>query len=78
MRPVRVSQGVPRHCVLADAGYGADTAFHERLSELDLRYVAGVSCSVTVAMRRMERVDTRRMAMTMGIPTPTTVGAAGH
>lgn len=43
-----LDQGAPRHCVLADAGYGVDTAFRERLSELGLRYVAGVSGSVTV------------------------------
>jgi len=43
-----MDQGAPRHCVLADAGYGVDTAFRERLSELGLRYVVGVSGSVTV------------------------------
>ena len=43
-----LEQGAPRHCVLADAGYGVDTAFRERLSELGLRYVVGVTGSVTV------------------------------
>ena len=43
-----MGQGAPRHCVLADAGYGVDTAFRERLSELGLRYVVGVTGSVTV------------------------------
>lgn len=43
-----MSQGAPRHCVLADAGYGVDTAFRKRLSELGLRYVVGVTGSVTV------------------------------
>jgi SRSO17 transposase len=43
-----MDQGAPRHCVLADAGYGVDTAFRERLSELGLRYVVGVTGSVTV------------------------------
>jgi len=43
-----LGQGAPRHCVLADAGYGVDTAFRERLSELGLRYVVGVTGSVTV------------------------------
>lgn len=28
-----MEQGAPRHCVLADAGYGVETAFRERLSE---------------------------------------------
>lgn len=43
-----LDQGAPRHCVLADAGYGGDTAFRDRLSELGLRYVVGVTSSVTV------------------------------
>ncbi|MGH8830866.1 MAG: IS701 family transposase, partial [Polaromonas sp.] len=43
-----MGQGAPRHCVLADAGYGVDTAFRERLSELGLRYAVGVTGSVTV------------------------------
>ncbi len=43
-----MGQGAPRHCVLADAGYGVETAFRERLSELGLRYVVGVTGSVTV------------------------------
>ncbi len=34
--------------MLGDAGYGVDTAFRERLSELGLRYVMGVTGSVTV------------------------------
>ncbi|WP_137896402.1 IS701 family transposase [Ramlibacter sp. 2FC] len=43
-----LAQGAPRHCVLADAGYGVDTAFRERLGELGLRYVVGVTGAVTV------------------------------
>ena len=43
-----MAQGAPKHCVLADAGYGVDTAFRERLSELGLVYVVGVTGSVTV------------------------------
>ena len=43
-----MEQGAPRHCVLADAGYGVDTAFRERLSELGLPYVVGVPGQVTV------------------------------
>ena len=31
-----LEQGAPKHCLLADAGYGVDTAFRERLSELGL------------------------------------------
>lgn len=43
-----MAQGAPRHCVLADAGYGIETAFRERLSELGLPYVVGVTGQVTV------------------------------
>ena len=43
-----LDQGAPRHCVLADAGYGVATAFRDRLSALGLRYVVGVTGSVTV------------------------------
>ena len=43
-----VDQGAPKHCVLADAGYGVDTAFREGLSDLGLLYVVGVTGSVTV------------------------------
>lgn len=43
-----LAQGAPRHGVLADAGYGVDTAFRDRLSELGLRYVVGVTGSLTV------------------------------
>jgi SRSO17 transposase len=43
-----IGQGAPRHCVLADAGYGTETAFRERLSELKLPYVVGVTSQVTV------------------------------
>jgi len=43
-----MEQGAPKHCVLTDAGYGVDTAFRERLSELGLPYVVGVTGEVTV------------------------------
>jgi SRSO17 transposase len=43
-----MEQGAPRHCVLADAGYGVETAFRERLSEMGLPYVVGVTGQVTV------------------------------
>ena len=43
-----MKQGAPKHCVLTDAGYGVDTAFRERLSELGLPYVVGVTGEVTV------------------------------
>jgi SRSO17 transposase len=43
-----MDQGAPKHCVLADAGYGVDTAFRERLSELGLTYVVGVQGQTSV------------------------------
>lgn len=47
---IRAAQqaGVPAAVVLADAGYGADTAFREGISELGLRYVVGIQSSATV------------------------------
>jgi SRSO17 transposase len=38
-----LSQGAPRHCVLADAGYGTETTFRERLTAMGLAYVVGVT-----------------------------------
>ena len=43
-----MEQGAPKHCVLADAGYGVDTAFREGLSALGLSCVVGVTSQVTV------------------------------
>jgi SRSO17 transposase len=41
-------RGVPEGVVLADAGYGNDTQFRERLSEWKLSYVVGIQSGVTV------------------------------
>ncbi len=43
-----MEQGAPRHCVLDDADYGADTAFRESLSELGMSYAVGIPGSLTV------------------------------
>ena len=43
-----LAQGAPKHCVLADAGYGTETAFRERLRELGLPYVVGVTRQANV------------------------------
>src|SRR4030095_16979665 len=43
----RVEPGAARHGVLADAGYGVETAVRERLSELGLPYVVSVTGQVT-------------------------------
>ncbi len=43
-----LAAGAPRHCVLADAGYGVDTAFRLRLSEMGLPYMVGITSAVVV------------------------------
>lgn len=47
-RQALLAQGAPRHCELADAGYGVDTAFRSRLSDLGLPYVVGITSSVVL------------------------------
>ena len=41
-------RGVAPGIVLADAGYGRDTAFREGLDEVEFSYVVGVNSSTTV------------------------------
>jgi SRSO17 transposase len=43
-----LAAGVPRSMVLADAGYGADTAFRSGLGELGLEYVLGIQSSTSL------------------------------
>ena len=43
-----LSQGAPRHCVLADAGYGIDYAFRQGLTDQGLSYVVGITSAVVV------------------------------
>jgi SRSO17 transposase len=43
-----IEDGVPQGIVLADAGYGNDTAFRSGLTELKLDYVVGIQGSTTV------------------------------
>lgn len=43
-----LADGVPTGIVLADAGYGVDTAFRVGVSELGLSYVLGVQSSISV------------------------------
>jgi len=43
-----LAEGAPRHCVLADAGYGVDTAFRQALSDMGLAYAVGVTSAVVV------------------------------
>jgi SRSO17 transposase len=43
-----LAEGAPRHCVLADAGYGVDAAFRRRLERMGLPYVVGITSVVSV------------------------------
>jgi SRSO17 transposase len=43
-----LAEGAPKYCVLADAAYGVDQAFRQRLADLDLPYVVGITSSVVV------------------------------
>jgi len=43
-----LAEGAPKHCVLADAGYGVDTEFRRALTEMGLEYVVGVTSAVVV------------------------------
>jgi SRSO17 transposase len=43
-----LAEGAPKHCVLADAAYGVDQAFRQRLADLHLPYVVGITSSVVV------------------------------
>jgi SRSO17 transposase len=43
-----LAEGAPHHCVLADAGYGVDTAFRQALTDMGLQYVVGVTSAVVV------------------------------
>lgn len=43
-----LAEGAPKYCVLADAGYGVDQAFRQRLTDLGLSYVVGITSAVVV------------------------------
>jgi SRSO17 transposase len=43
-----LAQDLPRGFVLADAGYGSDTAFREAVTVLGLPYVVGVGPTTSV------------------------------
>jgi SRSO17 transposase len=43
-----LAQGAPRHCVIADAGYGAEARFRLRLAEMGLPYMVGIKSTVSV------------------------------
>lgn len=43
-----LSVGLPPYCVLADAGYGVDTALRHGLSQLGLPYMVGITSAISV------------------------------
>jgi SRSO17 transposase len=49
-----LEEGTPRHCVLADAGYGVDNAFRQALSDMGLLYAVGVTSAVVVLFTRVQ------------------------
>ena len=55
-----LAEGAPRHCVLADAGYGVDTAFRQALSDMDLQYAVGVTSAVVVWPPGVEPLPPKR------------------
>lgn len=71
-------QGAPKHCVLADAGYGVDTAFREGLSELGLSYVVGVTGQVTVWPPGHEPLPPAAYSGRGVVPTRLRLGQAKH
>jgi SRSO17 transposase len=55
-----LAEGAPKHCVLADAGYGVNQAFRQRLTDLGLPYVVGITSSVVVWPPGLEPLPPRR------------------
>jgi SRSO17 transposase len=54
--------GAPKHCVLADAAYGVDTGFRQRLSDLGLKYMVGITSAVVVWPPGIEPLPPKRYA----------------
>ncbi len=73
-----LDQGAPRHCVLADAGYGTETAFRERLSELGLAYVVGVTGQVNVWPPGHAPLPPAAYSGRGNVPTRQRLGEASH
>jgi SRSO17 transposase len=57
-----LAQGAPHHCVLADAGYGVDTAFRQALSDMGLLYALGVTSAVSIWPPGVERCECDTLA----------------
>lgn len=49
-----LDEGAPRYCVVADAAYGTDAEFRQRLTDMGLPYMVGVTSSVKVWPPGME------------------------
>ena len=73
-----LDQGAPKHCVLADAGYGTDTAFRERLSEPGLTYVVGVTGQVNVWPPGHAPLGPAAYSGRGNVPTRQRLGKAAH
>jgi SRSO17 transposase len=73
-----MEQGAPRHCLLADAGYGVETAFRERLSALGLPYVVGVTGQVTVWPPGHAPLPPESYSGRGNVPTRQRLGEAKH
>jgi SRSO17 transposase len=57
---ILLAEGAPKYCVLADAGYGVDQAFRQRLTDLGLPYVVGITSSVVVWPSGIEPLPPKR------------------
>ena len=55
-----LDEGAPKHCVLADAGYGIDYDFRRNLSDMGLLYVVGVTQDVVVWPPGVEPLPPKR------------------
>ncbi len=55
-----LAEGAPRHCVLADAGYGVDNAFRQALSDMGLLYAVGITSAVVVWPPGVEPLPPKR------------------
>jgi SRSO17 transposase len=55
-----LAAGAPKYCVLADAAYGVDQAFRQRLADLGLPYVVGITSAVVVWPPGIEPLPAKR------------------
>lgn len=55
-----LDEGAPRHCVLADAGYGIDYGFRQNLSEMEMPYMVGITSVVAVWQPGVEPLPPKR------------------